>query len=289
MAKTIVSATNKGGEGKTSLTISLSGYGAIIEKKKVLNIDLDPQGNDSGHYIPMRRDPAYKGGKIPGLHPDYDPKTDTDWKGYSSIADIFYGEVVSPYPTKIPNLEIMPAHSAKLQEAENTTANEVIEKVHLRLQQFINSPEIQAEYDYIIIDTPPSKGPLTIAALKAATHVIIPAQMEQFSMDGIYGMMQLWKQETYARSSDNPIHLVGILPNQVRDINLNKDFINDLKTTDGIKDYVIPFEIKKRAIYGEVLTEEANPKSIFQLPPSHVARQELEAVCQYIMGKVNHA
>ncbi len=59
-----------------------------------------------------------------------------------------------------------------------------------------------------------SKGPLTIAAIKAASHVVIPAQMEQFSIEGIYGMLQLWKQESYSRPTERPINLIGILPNQ---------------------------------------------------------------------------
>ncbi|KTC83377.1 putative chromosome partitioning protein ParA [Legionella cherrii] len=286
MAKVIVNATHKGGEGKTTNSIVLAEYLALIKNKKVLSMDLDPQANFSGRYLQMTYDPAYQGGKIPPLHPDYEPDIDTDWDGRSGIANIFYGEGVIPYPTQINNLEIAPAHSIKLQEAEAVTKNEVKEKVHLQIKKFVEDPEVQKAYEVIIIDTPPSKGPLTISAIKAATHLVIPAQMEQFSIEGIYGMLQLWKQETYARSKDNPIELIGILPNQVRNINIHKHFLNDLRNKEFTSKYVIPHEIKKRSVYTEILAENANPKSIFELSENSIERIEYENVCQYITNKV---
>lgn len=286
MIKVIVNATHKGGEGKTTNSIVLAEYMTLIENKKVLLIDLDPQANCSGRYLSMSYDPAYKDGKIPPIHPDYEPDIDLDWNGLSGIANIFYGEEVIPYPTSINNLEIAPAHSIKLQEAEQVTKGDVKEKVHLQLKRFIEQPEVQAAYDVIIIDTPPSKGPLTISAIKAATHLVIPAQMEQFSIEGIYGMLQLWKQETYSRSVDNPIELIGILPNRIRSINIHKNFLSSLKNKEFTSKYIIPHEIKMRAIYTEILADDANPKSIFELPINRVERVEYENACKYITEKV---
>lgn len=286
MAKIVVNATHKGGEGKTTNSIMLAEYAVLVKHLKTLIIDMDPQANFSGRYIAMEYDPAYKGGKIPGLHPDYEPEVDIDWDGRSSIANIFYGEEVIPYPTSLLNLELLPAHSIKLQEAEAVTKNEIVEKVHVQLKKFLELSDVQKSYDIIIIDTPPSKGPLTVAAIKAATHVVIPTQMEQFSIEGIYGMLQLWKQESYYRSRENPIELVGILPNQVRDIKLHKQFLEGLRKMKGVADYVMPHVIKKRAVYTEILVENARPKSIFDLPITNIARQEYEAACSYIMERV---
>lgn len=288
MTKIIVNATHKGGEGKTTNSIMLAEYAALVKGLKTLIIDMDPQGNFSGRYVEMEYDPAHKGGKVPALHPDYDVNEDVEWDGRSSIANIFYGEEVIPYPTSIPNLELLPAHSNKLQEAEAVTKNEVLEKVHLQLKRFLDLPDVRDSYDVIIIDTPPSKGPLTIAAIKAATHIVIPAQMEQFSIEGIYGMLQLWKQESYSRPKNEQIELIGILPNQVRDIKLHKQFLKGLKDMKGISNYVMPHVIKKRAIYTEILVEDANPRSIFELPVNNIARIEYEAACQYIMERVYH-
>jgi len=286
MAKIIVNATHKGGEGKTTNSIMLAEYAALILGLKVLVIDMDPQANFSGRYIPMEYDPANKGGKIPSLHPDYNPDEDLNWDGRSTIANIFFGEEVIPYPTSIPNLELLPSHSSKLQDAEAVTKNEVLEKVHVQLKRFLDLPDVKKAYDIIIIDTPPSKGPLTIAAIKASSHIVVPSQMEQFSIEGIYGMLQLWKQESYSRTKDNPINLVGILPNQVRDIKLHKHFLAGLSKMNGVGDYIMPHLIKKRAIYTEILVEEASPKSIFDLPEKNVARKEYESACSYIMEKV---
>lgn len=286
MSQIVINATHKGGEGKTTNSIMLAEYAALILGLRTLIIDLDPQANFSGRYLKMEYDQAYKGGKIPSIHPDYEPDVDTSWDGRSSIANIFYGEEVIPYPTPICNIEILPAYSYKLQEAEAVTKNEVLEKVHLQLKRFLHLKEVNAQYDIIIIDTPPSKGPLTIAAIKAATHIVIPAQMEQFSIEGIYGMLQLWKQESYVRGQEEPISLVGILPNQIRDIKLHKQFLAELCNMKGVADYVMPHIIKKRAIYTEILVENADPKSIFELPKNNVARQEYEGACRYIMEKV---
>ncbi len=285
MTKIIVNATHKGGEGKTTNSINFAEYAALVLGLKTLIVDLDPQANLSGRYLKMEYDPVYKGGKIPPLHPDYEA-SDDDWDGRSTIADIFYGEEVMPYPTSIAKLELLPANSYKLQEAESLTKHEVVEKVQLQLKRFLNLPDVHNNYDVIILDTPPSKGPLTIAAIKASSHMVIPAQMEQFSIEGIYGMLQLWKQETYARGESDPIKLVGILPNQVRDIKLHKQFKESLKQMKGVSDYVMPYSIKMRAIYTEILVENANPKSVFELPQDHVARKEYEQVCRYIADKV---
>ena len=286
MTKIIVNATHKGGEGKTTNSIMLAEYSALIQKKKTLIIDMDPQANFSGRYLKMEYDPEYQGGKIPPYHPDYEPDKDLDWDGRSGIANIFYGQDVVPYPTQLENLELLPAHSNKLQEAEAVTKDEVLKKVHVQLKKFLDDEDVRASYDVIIIDTPPSKGPLTIAAIKAASHLIIPAKMEQFSIEGIMGMLQLWTQEQYSRPANSPLNLVGILPNQVRNLNLHKNFLGELRLQKRTSEYILPNKIQMRAAYTEILVEDANPSSIFSLPKNNVARIEYEAACKYMMEKI---
>lgn len=283
--KVIVATTNKGGDGKTKSSILTSEFFSYVKGKKGLAIDLDPQCNFSSRYLEMEIDPVAKDGKVPPIHSDFNAD-DKDWDGRSSIADIFYGEAVIPYTTHIPALEIAPGHASRLQEAEAVTRYEVAEKVHQQIRSFIHLPEVQALYDYIIIDTPPSKGPLTIAAFKAATHILIPAQMEEYSIQGIYGMLQLWKQQTYTRHHDDPIELIGILPNKLRGVNLHRDFLEGLKHAPGIAEYVIPYVLKERTIYAEVDVESASPRTIFDLPDSHIAKQEVTQVCEFIFNKV---
>ncbi len=204
-----------------------------------------------------------------------------------SIAGVFYGsQEIWPYETEFENLDIIPSSSDKLQRVEQTTNNDVPKKVFANFDYFINKTGIRKDYDFIIIDTPPSKGPLTRAAIKCATHLIIPTQLERFSIEGIFGMLQLYKQEAYLRSNDNSITLVGIVPNQLRDISLHYDYLEELKQMKAVKDYVVPHFIKKRTAYSEVLLQNAEPKSIFDLNPQKKERQEMSAVCDYCLKKI---
>jgi len=282
MIKVIVSATNKGGEGKTTTTINLAEYLALVKNKRVLCIDLDPQANLSNRYIEMDVDPDSLEGKVPPNNPDLQGENKT----ISSIADIFFGENVCPYKTNFKNLELMPSHSEKLQQIENATDPKMIENIYQNFKTFVQMPELEEYYDVILIDTPPAKGPLTKSAIKAATHLIIPAQMEQFSIEGIYGMLHLFRKEAYMRDSSNELKLIGILPNQIRDVVLHKNFLDDLKSTDLIKEHIIPYSLKKRTIYSEMLVEGANPKSIFEINKNKKERQEMEEVCGYCTAEI---
>lgn len=287
MTRVIASATNKGGEGKTELSIIFSEFLSQVKQESTLGGDLDPQANYSGYFLDLEYDQAHKDGKIPPIHPDYDPIEDDDWDGRSSIANVFYGEELIPYPTAIKNLDLLPAHSYKLQEAEHVKKNDLLEKVHMQLLRFVKLPEVQQTYKNIVLDTPPSKGPLTISGIKACTHLIIPSQMESDSLEGIYGMLQLWKQETYSRSSDYPINLVAIVPNRVRDVNLHTQYLEQLRTMESTKDYVLDSIIKERVIYGELRVKADQPKSVFSLPDSHPAKKECMAICESIYKRMN--
>ena len=110
--------------------------------------------------------------------------------------------------------------------------------------------------------------------------------MEQFSIEGIYGMLHLFRKEAYMRDATNELKLIGILPNQIRDVVLHKNFLNDLKNTDLIKEHIIPHIIKKRTVYSEMLVEGANPRSIFETNKNKLERQEMEEVCSYCSEEI---
>lgn len=112
--------------------------------------------------------------------------------------------------------------------------------------------------------------------------------MEQFSIDGIYGMLQMVKAENYRRNEDNPLKLVGILPNMERNTSLHKQFKKALEETPGIAEYVIPVSLKKRTVYAELMVDSQEPSSIHQLQPSNPGRIEAEAFCEYVFKKVMH-
>lgn len=286
--KIIVPTNNKGGVGKTKVSVLIAEYFARLHKKKVLAIDFDPQCNFSHHFLNMEVDPAFPDGMMPPLHPEYkseDIETD-GWDGRSSIADIFYGEGIIPYPTHIPNLDIAPGFASKLLNAEAVRKNEVAEKVHKQLSLFLTSEDVQNSYDLVIVDTAPSKGPLTISAIKAATHIIIPSLMEELPIQGVYGMLQLYMQESLSRPLDNPLNLLGILPNMFQRINLHKGMLDSLRLDEAISKYIIPYELGDRAAFAEVDATGAIPNSVFDLPDKNIAKQEALNVCNYIAERI---
>lgn len=286
--KIIAVVNNKGGVGKTTTSRFLAEYFSIIKNERVLALDMDPQANFSNRYLKMEIDPYQQEGRIPPIHPSYDPNSleDKDWDGRSSIAGIFFGEMVFPYSTHIPTLDISPSHSSKLLLAEAVTREEVVQKVYDQLSKFLALDDVKNSYDKIIIDTPPSKGPVTISVVRAATDILIPSIMEPQPMEGIYGMIHLWKSETLRRPENNPLNLLGVLPNSFdrRGI-IHKDHYDSLKRE--MPDYVLESKIGRRLIYAEADAEGAAPPSIFMYPDKNVARQEILTACQEIHQRMN--
>ncbi len=281
--KIIAVVNNKGGVGKTTVSRILAEYFSKIKDERLLAIDMDPQANFSNRFLSMEIDEYQAEGKIPPLHPDYNPDdpNDSDWDGRSSIAGIFFGEPVYPYPTYIKNLDILPAHSARLLLAEAVTRDEVVEKVYDQLAKFLSLPDVKSLYDRIIIDTPPSKSPLTISVIRAATDIIIPSLMEPQPIEGIYGMLHLWKTESLRRSEDNPLNLIGVLPNSfVKRGIVHKDHLKSLKRQ--LPEHVLNSVIARRLIFSEVDATDAVPPSIFDYPDSNLAKQEAMKACQEI-------
>ena len=285
--KIIAVVNNKGGVGKTTIARILAEYFSKIKNKRVLAIDMDSQANFSNRFIKMESDEYDREGKIPPIHPYYDANDpeDKDWDGRSSIAGIFFGDPVHPYPTSIKNLELLPAYSTKMLLAEAVTRDEVIEKVYDQLHKFLTLPELKENYDIVIIDTAPSKGPLTRSVVRAATDILIPSTMEPSPMEGTQGMMHLWKTESLRRDNSSPLNLIGIVANALdKRTSIHKDFYDDLKTR--MPKHVLDSIITRRIVYTEVDSDGATPPSIFDYADSNPAKAEIIKVCKEIESKI---
>jgi chromosome partitioning protein len=269
---------NKGGTGKTTMCRLLAEYFAR-KNRRVLGIDLDPQCSFSQRFLTMEHDDTSTDGIMPPLHPAYDPNE--EWNGRSSIADIFYRREVIPYETELPGLEMIPGHGETLREVELVGREEVKDKVHDRLRDFLNISDVQANWDLVVIDTSPSKGPLTISAVRAATHILIPTLMEQQSIEGLRGMLQLWRRENRVRTE--PLRIIGILANKYRkNVALQAGIYEALMNDDVVAPFMISHVLGLRAAIADADHPEAKPPSLFELPASNIARIEAETICQYV-------
>lgn len=286
----IVVCQNKGGDGKTTLS-RLLGEWAGRHGVRTLMIDMDPQCNLSKRLIAMDHVSADPDGVLPPVHPEWDPED--EWDGRSSIADIYNKRVelygLTPYKTNVENVDILPGHGSSMRAVELVRNDEVRERVVERLWEFIRQPEFQGLYDLIVVDTPPSKGPLVLSAIRAATHMIIPSQMEPNSVDGLHGMLQQWRRENENRPLDRQLKMLGILPNKVRNVSLHTDTLAGLRTRTPLNRYLLPFLINQRTAFAETDHPNAAPQSVFDLKEENKAREEAEVVCRYVLEQLGLA
>ena len=163
MGKAIAIFNQKGGVGKTTTNINLAACLAI-KGKKILILDIDPQGNTTSGV---------------GIS-----KKDLDITTHEILVEDTYHPEEAIISTGIENLDIMPA-SVQLAGAE-------VELIELagrekRLKRAIDI--LKPKYDYIFIDCPPSLGILTINSLTAVDSVLIPIQCEFYALEGVSQLM----------------------------------------------------------------------------------------------------
>ena len=162
MGRTIAIANQKGGVGKSTTAINLSACLAEMGKK-VLTIDIDPQGNTTS-----------------GLGIEKDDVENTVYElllGESSIQACMI-------PLEFDNLSLIPSN-VNLAGAE-------IELIDVEGKEYVlrNAvDEVREEYDFIIIDCPPSLNMLTINAMTTADSVLVPIQCEYYALEGLSQLM----------------------------------------------------------------------------------------------------
>ena len=162
MGKIIAFANQKGGVGKTTTCVNIASYIAVMGKK-VLVVDMDPQGNASS-----------------GVGIEKSNKTKTIYNVIDG--DSFVHEVI--LPTYIEGLDIIPATvdlaGAEIELVQMSSREKIVKNILGRIKN---------NYDFIFIDCPPSLALLTVNALTAADSIIIPIQCEFYALEGLSQLM----------------------------------------------------------------------------------------------------
>ena len=182
MGKIIAIANQKGGVGKTTTTVNMS---AAMGKlgRRVLMVDIDPQGNATSGLGVNKKDIRYS---------TYD----------LMIAGAKFHEVVLQTPYE--NLDLLPSNihlagvEIELVEMEQRT---------YRLKQAL--AQARNEYDYIIIDCPPSLGLITLNAFATADAILVPIQCEYYALEGLSQLVATMRQ--VKRMYNNALDLEGVL------------------------------------------------------------------------------
>lgn len=218
MGKIIAIANQKGGVGKTTTSVNLAACLAYIGKK-VLMVDIDPQGNATSGV---------------GIE-----KADVDQCIYDVlIDDLEATDVIRP--TKIENLHVIPA-TIQLAGAEIELVPTISREV--RLKRALEKEKDQ--FDFILIDCPPSLGLLTINALTASDAVIIPVQCEYYALEGLSQLLNTVR--LVQKQLNNDLKIEGVLLTMLdARTNLGIQVIEEVKKyfQDKVYQTIIPRNVR---------------------------------------------
>lgn len=252
MSKTFAICNQKGGTGKTTSAINLSAYLALAGKKVML-IDLDPQANATSGI---------------GIN-KHNVKKSTY---HILLEELPIKDII--VPTQIQGLCLAPANldlTGAEVELVSTLGREY------RLKKAVH--EIKHEYDYIIIDAPPSLGLLTLNALSASDGIIVPVQCEYYALEGLSQLMNTFNLVRTHLNAGLVIEGVILTMADFR-TNLTKEVINEVKNhfPDKVYKSVIPRSIK----LGE---SPSFGKPIALYDKDNIAARRYEELAQEIMGR----
>jgi len=208
--RTIAVANQKGGVGKTTTAVNLAACLAVAEKRTLL-VDMDPQANaTSGCGVDAR--------EVESLN-----------IYHALLGDKTAQEVV--HETQIPHLSLLPSHI-------NLTGAEV-EMVSLIAREHklesVLAP-ISGDYDFIILDCPPSLGLLTLNSLTAADSVLIPIQCEYYALEGLGKLLNTIR--LIQRHLNKKLQIAGVLLTMFDSrLNLSRQVAEEVKSYFGPKVY----------------------------------------------------
>ena len=246
-------ANQKGGVGKTTTAINLASALALRGRQTLL-IDLDPQGNSTISFLPRDRD----------VRSVYEAMLD-DGCAFSDVV----------HPSSQENLWIAPAR-INLAKLEARLVGEL--DAHFRLKECLDT--LGERFTVTVIDCPPALGLLTVNALVAATHLLIPIQSSYFALEGADDLLETVKR---VQSRANPaLDILGVLITMHdRRTSLGRDINSRIREVFGSK-------VFRTVISKNVRLEEgpAYRESIFTFAPDSTGAADYYSLCEEVMDRV---